>query len=188
MAPKQTAQRHAEKGVPNSPLGQLYREHIDFIKAKNIVGLQNQYTDDCLLISTFTPDRSPLYIRGRKELEDFFRSRIFALEQLDVEIAQWAEEKDVLMIVENIRATVEGQTSSSSFADNWVLRDGKIAIHFAGMVQYPDGTYPTAQPPATSRSRSSWPGHAVAPGKMTEGAPPARSAKIGSMTTGRKTP
>jgi hypothetical protein len=26
------------------------------------------------------------------------------------------------------------------FADSWVLRDGKIAIHFAGMVQHPDGS------------------------------------------------
>jgi hypothetical protein len=25
------------------------------------------------------------------------------------------------------------------FADSWVLRDGKIAVHFAGMTQYPDG-------------------------------------------------
>jgi hypothetical protein len=26
------------------------------------------------------------------------------------------------------------------FGDSWVLRDGRIAIHFAGMVQYPDGS------------------------------------------------
>ena len=26
------------------------------------------------------------------------------------------------------------------FADSWVLREGKIAIHFAGMVEYPDGS------------------------------------------------
>ena len=26
------------------------------------------------------------------------------------------------------------------FADSWVLRGGRIAIHFAGMTQYPDGS------------------------------------------------
>jgi hypothetical protein len=31
-------------------------------------------------------------------------------------------------------------TANMRFADSWVLKDGKIAIHFAGMVQHPDGT------------------------------------------------
>jgi hypothetical protein len=26
------------------------------------------------------------------------------------------------------------------FADSWVLRDGRILVHFAGMVQYTDGS------------------------------------------------
>jgi hypothetical protein len=32
-------------------------------------------------------------------------------------------------------------TGNLSFYDNWVLRDGKIAVHFAGVVRYPDGSY-----------------------------------------------
>jgi len=36
--------------------------------------------------------------------------------------------------------TAGGQQMNMRFADSWVLRDGKIAIHFAGMVQYPDGS------------------------------------------------
>ena len=44
------------------------------------------------------------------------------------------------MITENITMqTAEGE-AHMRFADSWVLRDGKIAIHFAGMVQYPDGS------------------------------------------------
>ena len=35
--------------------------------------------------------------------------------------------------------TAEGE-AKMRFADSWVLRDGKIAIHFAGMVRYPDGS------------------------------------------------
>jgi hypothetical protein len=26
------------------------------------------------------------------------------------------------------------------FADSWVLENGRIKLHFAGMVQYPDGS------------------------------------------------
>ena len=59
---------------PDSPLGKLYKEHIGFILSKNVDGLLNQYTQDCLLISTLTDDRQPLYVRGHKELEEFFRS------------------------------------------------------------------------------------------------------------------
>jgi hypothetical protein len=44
------------------------------------------------------------------------------------------------MVTEQITMTVNGERSSMRFADSWVLRDGKIAIHFAGMVQYPDGS------------------------------------------------
>jgi hypothetical protein len=33
-----------------------------------------------------------------------------------------------------------GTVAKMRFADSWVLRDGKIAIHFAGMVQHPDGS------------------------------------------------
>jgi hypothetical protein len=44
------------------------------------------------------------------------------------------------MITEDITLTAGGQVAKMIFADSWVLRDGKIAIHFAGMVQHPDGS------------------------------------------------
>ena len=44
------------------------------------------------------------------------------------------------MIVEAIRMRTADGEAAMRFADSWVLRDGKIAIHFAGMTQYPDGT------------------------------------------------
>lgn len=140
---------------PDSPIGRMYEEHIGFIKAKNVEGLLGQYTDDCLLISTLTPDRQPIYVRGHDELKAFFEGRIFGLRNLEVEHTQWAESETTMMTVEEIRATpVEGEPGTVEFYDNWYLRDGKIAIHFAGVVRYPDGTYadgtgfPEGQTPA----------------------------------------
>lgn len=129
-------------GVPNSKLGKLYSEHIDCIIQKNVPGLMNQYSQDCLLISTLTDDKKPLYVRGHKALEEFFRSRIFGLESLDTKIANWAETENTLMMVEEIHAkATDGTPIDCRFYDNWVLDDaGKIKIHFAGVVQYPDGS------------------------------------------------
>ena len=44
------------------------------------------------------------------------------------------------MITEQITMKTKDGESEMRFADSWVLRAGKIAIHFAGMVQYPDGS------------------------------------------------
>ncbi len=141
---------------PDSSLGKLYKEHIGFIVSKNLDSLVRQYTEDCLLISTLTDDREPLYVRGRKELEGFFKSRIFSLSNLTSDLTQWAETKNELMIVEEIRTTgTDGSRGSVEFYDNWHLRDGKIAIHFAGTVRYPDGTYAdgTGFPPGAAPAK-----------------------------------
>ncbi|AFY87668.1 nuclear transport factor 2 family protein [Chroococcidiopsis thermalis] len=128
--------------IPASPLGKLYKEHIGFIKAKNVEGLLDQYAEDLLLISTLTENRQPLYIRGRQQLKEFFESRIFSLEDLEVSLNQWAETENTLMMVESLKThSTSGEVGEMSFYDNWVLRDGKIAVHFAGVVQYPDGSY-----------------------------------------------
>lgn len=125
--------------VPDTALGQMYREHIGFILDKNIDGLLDQYTDDCILISSFT--KKPQYYRGRDQLREHLMG-IMGIDGLDTDIAFWAETEDpqTLMIVEAITwQTAEGE-AKMRFADSWVLRDGHIAIHFAGMTQYPDGT------------------------------------------------
>lgn len=129
-----------EKNVPNTPLGALYREHIALILKKDIEAILDQYTPDALLISSFSADRKPRYYRGRDELREHFQG-ILALKDLEVEIAFWGEDDyRALMIVEDVEATSAEGTARMRFADSWVLRDGKIAIHFAGMVQYPDGS------------------------------------------------
>jgi ketosteroid isomerase-like protein len=127
------------KNVPDTPLGRMYREHIELILKKDIEGLLDQYTDDALLISSFM--KEPRYYKGREELREHMQG-ILGIEGLETEIAFWAETEDpqTLMIVEAIKMKTADGEAMMRFADSWVLKDGKIAIHFAGMTQYPDGS------------------------------------------------
>jgi ketosteroid isomerase-like protein len=131
-----------EENVPDTPLGRMYKEHIALILKKDIDALLDQYTDDALLISSFSGDRVPRYFRGRDELREHFQG-ILGIQGLQVQIAFWGESADpqCLMIVEEITLQTPDGEASMRFADSWVLKDGRIAIHFAGMVQYPDGSY-----------------------------------------------
>jgi len=125
--------------VPDTPLGRMYRQHIEFILKKDIESLLDQYTDDALLISSFT--KKPLYFRGREQLREH-QQGILGIQGLETDIAFWAETDNpqTLMIVEAITMKTADGEAKMRFADSWVLRDGKIAIHFAGMTQYPDGS------------------------------------------------
>ncbi|HXA14223.1 MAG TPA: nuclear transport factor 2 family protein [Opitutaceae bacterium] len=125
------------ENVPDTRLGKLYREHINFILKKDIKSLLAQYTDDCLLISSFF--KEPRYYRGQKELNEHMQG-ILGIEGLETKIRFWAETENTLMVTEDITLKAGGQTAKMIFADSWVLRDGRIAIHFAGMVQHPDGS------------------------------------------------
>ena len=127
------------KNVPDSPLGRMYREHIELILKKDIEKLLDQYTDDCLLISSFM--KKPIIYRGRDQLREHMQG-ILGIDGLETEIVFWAETENpqTLMITEQITMTTKDGEANMRFADSWVLRDGKIAIHFAGMVQHPDGS------------------------------------------------
>ena len=127
------------KNVPDSKLGNLYREHIGLILKKDIKGLLNQYSKDSVLISSF--EKKPKYFRGHTELEEHFNG-ILGINGLETDIAFWAETENptTLMIVEAITMQTDQGEAKMRFADSWVLDDeGKIKIHFAGMTQYPDG-------------------------------------------------
>ena len=58
------------KNVPDTKLGRMYREHIQLILDKNIDALLDQYTDDCLLISSFM--KKPIIYKGREPFACFF--------------------------------------------------------------------------------------------------------------------
>ena len=125
--------------VPDTPLGRMYRQHIEYIQKKDIESLLDQYTDDALLISSFS--KKPLYYRGREQVREH-QQGILGIQGLESDIAFWAETDNpqTLMIVEAITMQTADGEQKMRFADSWVLRDGKIAIHFAGMTQYPDGS------------------------------------------------
>ena len=127
------------ENVPNSPLGVMYREHIQLILDKNIEALLDQYTDDALLISSFT--KEPVIYKGRERIKEHMQG-ILGIDGLESDIIFWAETENptTLMITEQITMTVGQEKSKMRFADSWVREDGKIAIHFAGMVQHPDGS------------------------------------------------
>ncbi len=134
-----TATLASVSNVPDTQLGRLYEEHIRLILEKDIEAILDQYTDDAVLISSF--EKAPRYFRGREELREHFQG-ILGIEGLQSEVAFWAETENpqTLMVVEAITLQAGGSEARMRFADSWVLRDGKIAIHFAGMVQYPDGS------------------------------------------------
>jgi len=127
------------KNVPDSPLGKMYKAHIQLILDKNIDALLDQYTDDALLISSFM--KKPVIYRGRDQLREHFQG-ILGIDGLETEIVFWSETENpqTLMITEQITMKTKDGEAHMRFADSWVLRDGKIAIHFAGMVQHADGS------------------------------------------------
>jgi ketosteroid isomerase-like protein len=127
------------KNVPDSKFGNMYRQHIEFILKKDIEDLLNQYTNDAILISSFT--KKPQVYRGREQIREHMQG-ILGIDDLKTEIVFWSETQnpDTLMITEQITMRIGTNESSTRFADSWVLRDDRIMIHFAGMVQYPDGT------------------------------------------------
>jgi hypothetical protein len=127
------------KNIPDTPLGHMYREHIQLILDKKIEKLLDQYTDDALLVSSFM--KKPLLYRGRDQLREHMQG-ILGIDGLETEVVFWAETENpqTLMITEQIAMTTKDGVAHMRFADSWVLRDGKIAIHFAGMVQHPDGS------------------------------------------------
>ena len=127
------------ENVPDTALGHMYRQHIQFILDKNIEALLDQYTDDCLLISSFM--KKPVIYQGREQLREHMQG-ILGIDGLETDIVFWGETENpqTLMITEKITMTTKDGDAHMRFADSWVLRDGKIAIHFAGMVQYPDGS------------------------------------------------
>ena len=125
--------------IPDTKLGRMFQQHIRYILDKNIEALLDQYTDDALLISSFM--KTPKIYRGRDQLREHMQG-ILGIQDLQDDIVFWAETEnpDTIMITEQITMKTKDGVAKMRFADSWVLRGGKIAIHFAGMVQHPDGS------------------------------------------------
>ena len=117
----------------------MFQQHIQYILDKNIEALLDQYTDDCLLDQQLHEDAAVLPRPRGTARAHAGHPRHPGLED---EIVFWAETEnpETLMITEKITMKLADGEAKMRFADSWVLRDGKIAIHFAGMVQHPDGS------------------------------------------------
>ena len=85
--------------------------------------------------------KTPVVYKGRSGLNEHMQG-ILGIEGIETEIVFWGEtdSPQTLMVTEQIKMKTKDGESNMRFADSWVLRDGKIAIHFAGMVPYPDGS------------------------------------------------
>ena len=131
------------KNVPDSPLGRMYRQHIQLILDKDIDGAagpvhrrlpaHQQLRQEAALL----PRRRPSFASTCRVSSASTDSTPRSCSGRRPTIPQ------TLMMTEQIvMTTADGRRANMRFADSWVLRDGKIAIHFAGMVQYPDGSCP----------------------------------------------
>lgn len=126
------------KNVPNTKFGRMYAKHISMVEKKDIEGLMNQYTDDCVLISSF--EKKPIIYRGKKQLRVHMNG-ILGIKGIKTRVRFWAETKNTVMVTEGITMkTPDNKTAHMIFADSWVIKRGRIAIHFAGMVQHADGS------------------------------------------------
>lgn len=125
--------------VPNTKLGKMYEEHISYVVNKDIEKLLDQYHEDALLISSF--EKVPKTFRGHEEIRKHLEG-IMGIDGLETSVVFWSdtEKPDTVMVTEQIKMTVDGEVSEMRFADSWVVKDGRICVHFAGMVQYPDGS------------------------------------------------
>src|SRR5205823_14290635 len=120
--------------VPDTALGRMYRQHIQYILDKNIEALLDQYTDDALLISSFM--KKPLYYRGRAQLREHMHG-ILGIDALESDIVFWAETDNpqTIMITDQITMKTAQVEARMRSADRGVLRDVKNAIQFAGLDQ-----------------------------------------------------
>lgn len=111
--------------MANSPKREFYERQIDYLVAGDVEGLiDNQYTDDALLVSFDNQ------IRGNAALKEYFKGYVEMLGKLEVVSTDKFVETDDAVFFE---ATVNTNFGQAVVFDAWVLRDGKIAYHFTGV-------------------------------------------------------
>lgn len=111
--------------MANSPKREFYERQIEYLVAGDVEGLiDNQYTDDALLVSFDNQ------IRGNAALKTYFKGYLEMLGKLDVVSTDKFVETDDAVFFE---ATVNTNFGQAVVFDAWVLRDGKIAYHFTGV-------------------------------------------------------
>jgi hypothetical protein len=104
----------------------FYEEQLGYLTPKDVDGLvANHYNDDAVLISF------AVTVKGREALRDYFRTYLERLGTLAVTSTdQFVETEDSILL----EATVTSNLGTVRVYDAFVLRDGKISYHFAGVI------------------------------------------------------
>ena len=104
----------------------FYQEQLDYLAAKDVDGLvANHYNDDAVLISF------DVTVKGRAALREYFRAYLERLGTLTVTSTdKFTETEDSIFF----EATVTSDLGTVQVYDAFVLRDGKISYHFAGVI------------------------------------------------------
>ena len=115
------------KNVPSTKLGEMYREHIQLILDKNIDALLDQYTDDCVLISSFM--KKPVVYRGKAELREMWNAVRARYSELRCEVPIIVAEGDKAAAFVRVffRKSINQRMVQFDIAGFYTLRDGKIS-------------------------------------------------------------
>jgi hypothetical protein len=110
----------------SSPGRKFYEEQLGYLTAKDVDGLiANHYNDDAVLISF------DVTVKGRGALREYFRTYLERLSTLTVRSTdKFAETEDCTLL----EATVTSNLGTVRVYDAFVLREGKISYHFAGVI------------------------------------------------------
>ena len=106
----------------------FYNRQLEFIAKNDVEGLiHNQYTDDAELLNF------NYYIKGAPALIEYFKGYIASLGYIKLISTDKYTEGDNSLMFE---ATVETAGGIARVYDAFVMRDGKIAQHFTGLLGF----------------------------------------------------
>src|SRR5438270_595238 len=111
-----------------TPGRKFYEEHLAYIHAKDFDGLiDHHYNDDAVFTSFFGS------LKGREALREHFRTYLGSLGNLHVQLDKLTETGETLLLETTV--TTDGGTIRTY--DAFVLRGGKIAFQFYGLMEPP---------------------------------------------------
>ena len=105
---------------------EFYDRHVQFLLDRDVDGLiATNYNEDALLVT------HQAVVRGREDLKTFFRGYLDMLGDLEVlSTDAFTETGDTILF----EATMRSNLGEARVYDAFVLRDGRIDYHFAGVM------------------------------------------------------
>ena len=110
--------------VVDTPMKRFYQEQVEYLNAGDFEGLvNNHYHEDAVLLS------AERVVRGRDALKRHYAKYTGLMAFLEVvSTDKWIESETTFAF----EATARTQWGISRVHDAFLLRDGKIAVHFTG--------------------------------------------------------